>query len=254
MAKKYYWLKLKKDFMQGDVVDYLMSQSNGANYVVLYQMLCFMTLNTNGVMATAINEVILPYNIEKIQRDCKYFNEDTIVVALDLFKKLGLVYKNLDGMYQINEYEELVGSETTKAKLMRNLRKKEKINGNNVTKKLPQCYTEIEKDLDKDLEIEKREKRKEIKINKDKKNAYGEYQNVKLTEKEYLKLNADFNNVDAIIKFFDEYIEEKGYKSKSHNLAIRRWVAKAVEENSNRGTKKTNNNIFDEIGKEEGLW
>ena len=48
--------------------------------------------------------------------------------------------------------------------------------------------------------------------------------------KEYQKLNEDYNNLEDIIKFLDEYIEEKGYKSKSHNLAIRRWVADAVSE------------------------
>lgn len=100
-----------------------------------------------------------------------------------------------------------------------------------------------------------KDKLSKVKESKVIKNTYGEYKNVKLTEKEYLKLSADFKNIDNIIKFFDEYIEEKGYKSKSHNLAIRRWVVKAVEENNQRNSRKNNNNnIFDEIGKEEGLW
>jgi len=34
--------------------------------------------------------------------------------------------------------------------------------------------------------------------------------------------------VDAAIEFLSGYIEEKGYKSKSHYLAIRRWVIDAV--------------------------
>ena len=63
-----------------------------------------------------------------------------------------------------------------------------------------------------------------------KKRKYGEYQNVLLTDKEYEKLHDDYLNADDLIKFLDEYIEEKGYKSKSHNLAIRRWVVDAVKE------------------------
>ena len=63
-----------------------------------------------------------------------------------------------------------------------------------------------------------------------KKKKYGEYKNVLLTEKEYERLKEDFGNVDELIKYLDEYIEEKGYKSKSHNLSIRRWVVKAVKE------------------------
>ena len=51
MAEKdkiFYWLKLKSEFMNGEIVDFLMSQKNGANYVVLYQMLCIKTINTKS--------------------------------------------------------------------------------------------------------------------------------------------------------------------------------------------------------------
>lgn len=64
------------------------------------------------------------------------------------------------------------------------------------------------------------------------KHKYGEYQHVLLTDKEFEKLSAEFGDDirDKAIRFLDEYIEEKGYKSKSHNLAIRRWVIDAVKE------------------------
>ena len=66
--------------------------------------------------------------------------------------------------------------------------------------------------------------------------SYGEYKNVKLTEEEYMKLG---NERDEYVQFLDEYIEEKSYKSKNHNLAIRRWVIKAVEERKmNNGKQK----------------
>lgn len=71
---------------------------------------------------------------------------------------------------------------------------------------------------------------------KEKKSAYGEYAHVKLTKTEYQKMISDFgqDKTDKAIKFFDEYIEDKGYKSKSHNLAMRRWVFKAVEEQEHK--------------------
>ena len=82
---------------------------------------------------------------------------------------------------------------------------------------------------------------KEYKEN-NKKKKYGEYQNVLLTDKEYEHLNKDFANCDDLIKFLDEYIEEKGYKSKSHNLSIRRWVVNAVKE---KNIKKKNEKDFE---------
>lgn len=67
------------------------------------------------------------------------------------------------------------------------------------------------------------------------KETFGEFQNVKLTQKEYEQLKNDFlDKADKAIKFLDEYIEEKGYKSKSHNLAIRRWVIDAIDEKSKK--------------------
>jgi hypothetical protein len=82
---------------------------------------------------------------------------------------------------------------------------------------------------------------------KEVKTAYGEYAHVKLTKTEYQKMISDFgqDKTDKAIKFFDEYIEDKGYKSKSHNLAMRRWVFKAVEEQEQKQgvTNGRRNNI-----------
>lgn len=128
--KRFYWLKLKAEFMTGDIIDFLMSQKNGANYVVLYQMLCVKTINTKGELVTKIGEVLIPYDAEKIQRECKWFDIDTIVVAMELYKKLGLVYEQENGIIAISDFEEIVGNETYWAKVKRIEREKNKqING-----------------------------------------------------------------------------------------------------------------------------
>lgn len=111
-GKKFYWIKLKKDFMTGDIVDFLMSQRNGAQYVVLYQMLCLMCINTQGELSRKIGELIIPFDTDKIFRDCKYFSRDTITVALELFKKLGLIYEQDAGVLSITGFNNLVGYET----------------------------------------------------------------------------------------------------------------------------------------------
>ena len=120
--RKFYWIKLKKDFMSSDAVDFLMSQKNGAEYVVLYQMLCLMTVKTNGKLERQLNEVIIPYDVEKIQRDTKYFNIDTVRTALNLYTNLGLIYKDDNGCLSIANYENLIGSERGSAERMRRLR------------------------------------------------------------------------------------------------------------------------------------
>ena len=89
-----------------------MGQKNGANYVVLYQMLCLMTINTNGRLSRQIGEVIIPYDVDKIQRDTKWFSTDTVRVALGLYAKLGLIYQEKDGTLVLANHSEMVGSET----------------------------------------------------------------------------------------------------------------------------------------------
>ena len=113
-----------------------------------------------------------------------------------------------------------------------------------------------------DAQQNKTKEKKENKINKNnnipplspkgentnasEKEIFGEFQNVKLTRKEYEKLKEDFpKKADDAIKFLDEYIEEKGYKSKSHNLAIRRWVIDAVNEHSK---KESNSSVKQAFG------
>ena len=154
--RKYYWIKLKKDFMNSDAVDFLMSQKNGAEYVVLYQMLCLMTVKTNGKLERQLNEIIIPYDAEKIQRDTKYFNIDTVRNALKLYIHLGLIYKDDNGCLSIANYENLVGKESLSAERVRKFRNQKALQCNaDVTEKKQICNTDIEKDIDKEIDIDK---------------------------------------------------------------------------------------------------
>lgn len=111
-GKRFYYLKLKKDFLFSETVGYMMSLPNGPAYVVLYEMLCMITLNTEGHLSNQIGEIFIKYDVEKIRRDVKWFSTDTIVVGLELFMKCHLIYKDENGVYVIADYKELVGSET----------------------------------------------------------------------------------------------------------------------------------------------
>ena len=153
--KRYYWIKLKTDFFNQDTIDFLLSQNNGCEYVVLYQMLCLKTANNNGLLATNVGEIIVPYDISKIARDTKYFSEDTIRVALELYKQLGLIYEGDNKLLRIFEIERMVGVEsaTREAIKKREQRLKKKIEQG--TLKGTKCLIDIEKEIEKDIDIEK---------------------------------------------------------------------------------------------------
>ena len=128
MAKeeKFYWIKLREDFFEDDsAIDYLMSQENGSDYVILYQLLCLKTSNTQGRLYSQVGEMIVPYNVEKIRRLTKYFSTDTIVVALELFKKCGLIYLEKEsGLLKI-DIESMVGSESANKAAIRKRKSRE---------------------------------------------------------------------------------------------------------------------------------
>lgn len=128
MAKeeKFYWIKLREDFFEDDsAIDYLMSQENGSDYVILYQLLCLKTSNTQGRLYSQVGEMIVPYNVEKIRRLTKYFSTDTIVVALELFKKCGLIYLEKEsGLLKI-DIESMVGSESANQAAIRKRKSRE---------------------------------------------------------------------------------------------------------------------------------
>lgn len=151
--KRYYWIKLKTDFFDLETIDWLRSQENGCEYIVLYQQLCLMTANKDGEMASRIGEMIVPFDAKKIARDTKT-DIDTVLVAMELFARIGLILLQENGIFRIPALSEMVGSETGAAERMRKSRKR-----NNVTPELQQCYTELEKEnrvkiLDSELEPE----------------------------------------------------------------------------------------------------
>lgn len=170
-GKRYYWIKLKDSFMSSDEIDYLMSQPDGANYVVLYQMLCLKTINTNGCLVSKIGEMLIPYDAEKIQRECKWFPLSTVRLALTVYKQIGLIFENPDGTLSISDYQNMIGSETDWAaknrKIRSNAANKElqaghdtgHTTGHNVStdggENVP-TEKEIEKEIEKDIENRER--------------------------------------------------------------------------------------------------
>lgn len=161
-GKRFYWIKLKDRFMSSDEIDYLMSQPDGANYVVLYQMLCLKTINTGGCLVSQIGEMLIPYDAEKIQRECKWFSLATVRVALSVYKQIGLIFESPDGILTISNYSDIVGSETdysAQKRLQReNRRRQIPVKGadNNEDNNVDNVHTEKEIEKDKDKEIENR--------------------------------------------------------------------------------------------------
>lgn len=232
--KRFYWIKLKENFFDLETIDWLISQKNGCEYIVLYQKLCLIAANKDGRLAMQIGEMIVPYDANKIARDTK-FDIDTVIVALELFQKLGLVYEETDGVLKIPYVSEIVGSESPSAQRMRKSRAKKALeSGEKEIKKLSQCdgnvtqekeYREKSLDtrsLDIEAEVEKSGAGAPDYNDPEQQLQPFRYDNVFLSDKQ---VEALLKKMD--IKVFDAYVDKiANYPNvKNHYETISRWYA-----------------------------
>lgn len=199
----YYWLKIKKDFYKRHDIKVIESMPNGVEYIWFYLKLMMESVDHDGMLR--FSEYI-PYN-EAMLSTITVTNIDIVRGAMGLFKQLGMVDVLDDETIYIESVAKMIGSESSSAKRVRKHR--EQIS------------------LDKPVELPKIEE--EVKEKKEEKHKHGTFKHVLLTDAELERLKSDYPQIDmnALINYFDSYIEEKGYKSKNHNLAIRRWVVEA---------------------------
>ena len=236
--KKYFWLRLKKDFFKRHDIQILESKPNGKEYVLFYLKLLCESIDHKGMLRFSDD---LPYSDEML---ATITNTDTATAcdALCELNKLGLIEMIDDGTFYLKQVENMIGCETKWAEKKRQYRENLKTDKGQTedkprTKK-DNVRQEIEKELEKDIEIEKE---LEIESKKEKKLSYGEYQHVKLKASEHQKLLDEYGTemTKALIVYLDEYIEMKGYKAKSHYLCIKKWVVDAVKRERRTDRQKT---------------
>lgn len=171
--KRYYWLKLQENFFDDDTIDFIESQENGEKYVLFYLKLCLKALKNEGKLIRYVGEMLLPFDdvgLSKITRT----DIDTVRSALILFSKIGLIKKLDTGEIFLTQLNEMVGTETQKAKYMRERRLQERNNG--VTM-LPECNSDVTQSIElRDIELEERVKDKKAETKS--KKPCGEHQQV----------------------------------------------------------------------------
>jgi len=177
--KKYFWLKLKKDFFKRHDIQVIESMDNGKDYVLFYLKLLLESVDHQGELRFSDT---IPYD-DKMLSVITNTNIDTVRSAMRVFYDLGMVELLEDRTIYMQEVEKMLGSETYWAKKKREEReKKEKLPIN--PQKIGQCPTSVqplsnlskqEIELDIELDIEKDIKKK----NKQKKKASAEdFQNI----------------------------------------------------------------------------
>ncbi len=106
--KKYYWLKLKRDFFKRHDIQIIEGMPNGKDYILFYLKLLCESVDHEGNLR--FNEQI-PYN-EQMLSTITNTNIDIVRNAIMIFTELHMMEVMDDGTYYMREVNKMLGSET----------------------------------------------------------------------------------------------------------------------------------------------
>lgn len=146
-TKKFYWLKLQKDFFKRHDVKIIENMPNGKDYIIFYLKLLTESISHGGMLR--FNDA-LPYD-ENMIATITDTNIDVVRSAIKLFKNLHLMEVWDDLTLFMTETQKMLGYETEWAKQKREYRSKKTLTDIDRTKKdnvLQEKELEIELEID----------------------------------------------------------------------------------------------------------
>ncbi|BCK01630.1 phage replisome organizer N-terminal domain-containing protein [Anaerocolumna chitinilytica] len=212
--KKYYWLRLKKDFFKRHDIQIIENMPNGKDYVLFYLKLLVESVDHIGELRFSDT---IPYN-EQMLSTITNTNIDIVRSAMKVFTELKMIEILSDQTIFMAEIEKLIGSETYWAEQKRKTRSKIGQCPNNVlemSEASPTCPSKsIEIDIEKDIYIDKDNKKNSSRFTPP-------------TPEEIKSYCIERNNRVDPERFFDFY-SSKGWmvgknKMKDWKAAVRNW-------------------------------
>ena len=150
--KKYYWLKLKRDFFKRHDIRIIEEMPNGKEYLLFYLKLLVESIDHEGELRFSDT---VPYN-EQMLSVITNTNIDVVRSAMKLFIELKMIDVQDDATIYMAEVNKMIGSavDNDNANRQRRFREKQK------QLALPERYDGVTKNnesksIEKDIEIEK---------------------------------------------------------------------------------------------------
>jgi predicted phage replisome organizer len=225
--KKFYWLKLKKDFFKRHDIQIIESMPNGKDYVLFYLKLMCESIDHEGNLRFSDT---IPYN-EQMLSTITNTNIDVVRSALKLLQELNMIEILDDHTIYMNEVDKLIGSavDNDNANRQRRFRERQKeqllaeryesVTENNESKRI-----DIEKDKDKELDKEKDTKSKKRKVF------------VPPTYEEVFEYAKEKGREDIAKEFFDYFTVGDWFDSKGNK--VKNWKQKFITWCSRNKVKK----------------
>ena len=219
--KKYYWLKLKRDFFKRHDIRIIEAMPNGKDYILFYLKLLLESIDHEGKLRFSDT---IPYN-EQMLSVITNTNIDVVRSAMEMFRELQMIDVYDDQTIYMAEVDKLIGSETKWAEKKRIQRAKE----DNVPLLSSNCPTELEKEKDIDIEIDVAVATDNTGSGQTEFNYLGGKLGkgvVLLTDEQFSSL-LDKLGLDAFNHYVEKlanFIIEKGAKVANHYATILKWA------------------------------
>jgi predicted phage replisome organizer len=154
--KKYYWLKLKRDFFKRHDIRIIEEMPNGKEYILFYLKLLLESIDHEG--ALRFSETV-PYN-EQMLSVITNTNIDIVRSAMKMFIELKMMDIYDDQTIYMAEVDKLIGSETEWARKKRLYREQQLALGDGTIGGQKRTLSDKSKsiEIEKDKETEKEKK------------------------------------------------------------------------------------------------
>ena len=153
-GKKFYWLKLRRDFFKRHDIRIIEEMPNGKDYVLFYLKLLLESIDHEGSLRFSDT---IPYN-EQMLSVVTNTNVDIVRSAMKLFTELKLMELFDDETIYMAEVNSMIGSESWSAERVRRFRQRQQALLCNAD--VTSCNEEKEKESEKELDIDLENERK----------------------------------------------------------------------------------------------
>jgi predicted phage replisome organizer len=152
--KKYFWLKLDRNFFKRHDIRIIEEQENGKDYILFYLKLLVESIDHEGCLRFSES---IPYD-EKMLAIVTNTNVDIVRQAIKIFSELKMMQVLDDKTIYLCEVQKMIGSRTAAADRVRAHRERQqgienKQNDVTCNKMKQKCNIELEKDIDKEQEL-----------------------------------------------------------------------------------------------------
>lgn len=247
MSKRFYWLKMPKEFFQSLRIKKLRRLAGGDTYTIIYLKMLLKYIETEGLIEfSGLEDLIAEEIALEIDEDA-----ENVEVTIAYLLRTGLMIENADGTFELPYAATMTGSETSNAKRTRACRERKqksletsegKVENDTCNSEVLHCNTDVTQvkqncnvEIEKEIDIEK-----EILSNESiKKSASGDADS--LPEEQPKKSRFKAPTVDEVKAYanekgltkldantFVDYYESKGWyvgksKMKDWKAAARNW-------------------------------